>query len=81
MPNKKLPDENCFFAENIKQLRLSVNLTQEYIADRIGVGRTTYTKWELGKTEPSFCFLSQLIKIFNEAGEEVDYNRLFRKPH
>lgn len=80
MPKRKLPKEHCYFSENLKRLRLNANLTQAYVAEQIGVERTTYTHWELGDTQPSFYCLSKLIELFNEVGnEKVDYNRMFSK--
>lgn len=82
MPKRKLPKEHCYFAENLKRLRLNANLTQAYVAEQIGVERTTYTKWELGDSEPSFYCLSKLIELLNEVGnEKVDYNKMFGKPN
>ena len=48
------------------------------MAKRIGVSRTTYTKWETGNAEPSFSCLSKIITTFNESENlDVDYNDLF----
>lgn len=38
-------------AEVIKQYRLIYNLTQQQIADRMGVDLQTYVRWETGKTK------------------------------
>lgn len=78
MPKRKLPKSPCCFAENLKRIRHSAGVTQEYIAKRIGVSRTTYTKWETGNAEPSFSCLLKIITTFNESENlDVDYNDLF----
>ena len=53
------------FHEKLKVLRKKRGLTQEQIADEIGVNRGSYTNWENGKREPSFENLSMLACIFD----------------
>ncbi len=80
MPKRKLPKIESCFAENLKRIRLSAKVTQEYMAKRIGVTRTAYTKWETGVSEPSFACLARIIEIFNEFEHlSIDYNALFKE--
>lgn len=37
----------------LKDFRKKHNLTQEKFAEKVGVARTTYQAWELGKTKPN----------------------------
>lgn len=37
----------------LKDFRKKHNLTQAKFAEKVGVARTTYQAWELGKTKPS----------------------------
>lgn len=39
---------NIYFGENLKELRLKRNLTQEKLADFLGVSFQTVSKWERG---------------------------------
>lgn len=39
---------NIYFGKNLKELRLKKNLTQEKIADILGVSFQTVSKWERG---------------------------------
>lgn len=40
------------FIINLRFLRKKQEYTQQEIADRLGINRTTYTKWEKGVCEP-----------------------------
>ena len=56
--------------EQLKILRLSHKLTQQEIANILGVDRTTYVKYETGKSEPTFETLVRLADYF---GVSTDY--------
>lgn len=51
--------------EQLKRLRLSHKLTQQEISSILGVDRTTYAKYETGKSEPTFDTLIRLAEYFN----------------
>lgn len=53
------------FTNRLVQLRKKRGLTQQQIADEIGVKRNTYSDWENGKTEPNFQTLLKLTSILN----------------
>lgn len=53
------------FHEKLKVLRKKKGLTQQQIADEIGVNRGSYSNWEKGKREPNFEKLSMLACIFD----------------
>lgn len=62
-----------FSAENIKQLRKELALSQDKLASAMGVARTTITHYESGVLDqPSFEILIQLGKVFSElAGYKI----------
>lgn len=60
------------FPERLKQLRQKKGLTQQEIAELLGVKRNTYSDWENGKTEPNFETLLKLADLF-----EVSLDWLF----
>lgn len=62
------------FGINLRTLRVQKNLSQQDIADRLSINRTTYTKWELGVSEPSLTMLLKLAEIY-----DVDCNWLLEK--
>ena len=49
----------------ILELRKQNNLSQEQLAEKMGVARQTISKWELGETSPDLEQSKQLSKIFN----------------
>lgn len=51
--------------ENILKLRKENKLSQEELAEKVGVTRQTISNWELGETEPTPKQLKILSKIFN----------------
>lgn len=50
-------------AENIKNRRINLKLSQEYIADQLGISRQAVAKWESGKSEPSAANLAELAVL------------------
>lgn len=53
------------FTNRLVQLRKKRGLTQQQIADEIGVNRGSYSNWEKGKREPSFKNLIKLAYILD----------------
>lgn len=53
------------FAQRIKELRILNKMTQEDLAQSIGVSRTTVTGYETRGTEPSLDKLLEISKVFN----------------
>mgnify|MGYP001194392911 CR=1 FL=1 len=58
------------FPQIIKKLRLEKKLTQQEVADKIGITRPAYTAYESGKREPDFSMLQVLADLF---GVSTDY--------
>ena len=48
----------------IQQYRRAANLSQEQLAERMGVSRQAVSKWELGETIPDADRIIQLAQIF-----------------
>ena len=58
-------------ARNILNLRKAANLTQEQIAERIGVARQTIAKWENGDSVPDIDSCSRIAYIFNVSLDDL----------
>ena len=56
--------------ENLKKLRLERNLSQQKLAEAIGLSQQAITKYENGKTQPDFQTLMTLAEFFHTS---VDY--------
>lgn len=52
------------FGENLKQIRKSKNISQEDLAERLGVSRQSVSKWETGENYPSMFNIMCLCDIF-----------------
>lgn len=55
----------------ILELRKKNNLSQESLAEKLGVARQTISKWELGETSPDLKQAKVLAKIFNVSLDEL----------
>lgn len=59
------------FKENLKDLRIKNNLTQDDIATRLNISRQSISKWESGVSEPNLETLEQLCDILNCSLEDL----------
>lgn len=57
--------------ENIQSLRKMRNLTQEALAEKIGVSRQTVAKWEAGESSPDLEMASALSRELEVSLDEM----------
>ena len=60
--------------KKIMDLRKKSGLSQEELAEKVGVARQTISKWELGETSPDLKQSKELSKIFNVSLDELANN-------
>ncbi len=60
-----------YFGENIKKLRKEKDLTQETLADFLGVSFQTISKWERGETYPDITMLPIISRFFNTTVDDL----------
>lgn len=61
---------------NIKRRREELKLSQEYVAEQLGVSRQAVSKWETDQSEPTAGNLIQLAQVFEiSLSELVDPDR------
>jgi len=66
--------------QNIMKQRKALKLSQEYIAEQLGVSRQAVSKWETGQTEPTAKNLVELARLFDmTVSELVEPEKLARK--
>lgn len=53
------------FHEHLKQLREAKKLTQEQVANLLGIAKTTYIGYEKGDREPRLNELKKMAGVFN----------------
>ena len=57
--------------EVIKRFRRQGIMTQEFVAESLGVTRQAVSKWESGASDPSTTNLMALAKLFGVTAEEI----------
>ena len=59
------------FNEKLVKLRKENLLSQEELAEKLGVTRQTISKWELGQTSPDAAKLAEIANFFNVGVNEL----------
>ncbi len=57
--------------EKISQLRISANISQEQLAEKISVSRQSVSKWEMDQALPQIDKVLQLCELFNISTDEL----------
>ena len=57
--------------EAIRNHRTRCKMTQEFVAESLGVSRQAVSKWESGTADPSTSNLLALAKLFGVPAEEL----------
>ncbi len=57
--------------QKIKKIRELKNLTQEHVAQELGITQGSYSRLELGETEVSYSKLEKISGLFGMKPEEV----------
>lgn len=60
------------FAEIVKQVRAKLLLTQEDLADEIGVCPATLVRWEKGQSVPSFLRKEMFERVCEKHGITIE---------
>lgn len=60
------------FGDRLLEIRKSKNISQEALADKIGVTRQTISNWEMNITVPNANDLRKIVKVL-----QVEYNDFF----
>ena len=58
-------------SENIRNKREELKLSQEYVADQLGISRQAVSKWETGQSEPTASNLMELAALFEISLSEL----------
>lgn len=64
--------------EYLRYLRTEHGYTQQDIADKLGIHRSTYTYYENGKTEPNLDIVKKLTEIYNIPADDIIMNNKSR---
>ncbi len=63
------------FSEQIKSVRAKLLLSQEQLADKLGVSYVTVSRWETKGIEPSFLTRAKFNKFCEENGIVFDSDK------
>jgi len=58
-------------AEVLKEERVRCKMTQEFVAETIGVSRQAVSRWENGSADPSTSNLIALANLYKVSAEEI----------
>lgn len=61
------------FKDRLKEARLKQGYTQEQIAEKIGIAKSTFTGYEKGNSEPNMLTVSKIMDILH-----IDANFLYQ---
>ena len=57
--------------EALKENRIKCHMTQEFVAETLGVSRQSVSKWESGVSDPNTSNLIALAKLYNVSAEDL----------
>lgn len=64
-------EKNMKFCDKLLDLRKKNNMSQEQLADKLGISRQAVSKWESGSSVPDMEKMMQLCKILNCSLDEL----------
>ena len=68
---KEKAESGRSLGEVLKKRRTACKMTQEFVAETLGVSRQAVSKWESGASDPSTTNLMALAKLFGMTPEEL----------
>ena len=57
--------------QRLKEERLRCQMTQEFVAESLGVSRQAVSKWETGASDPSTSNLLALARLYGVSAQEL----------
>lgn len=68
---KEKNETKVSLGEALKEYRTDCKMTQEFVAESLGVSRQAVSKWENGMSDPSTSNLLALAKLYEVSVEEI----------
>ena len=68
---KKCAEVRLTLVQALKAHRTRCNMTQEFVAEQLGVTRQAVSKWESGKSDPSTSNLLAIAKLYDISAAEL----------
>ncbi|MDM8261899.1 helix-turn-helix transcriptional regulator [Ligilactobacillus salivarius] len=57
----------------LKVLRVSSNMTQAEVAEKLSISPSTWSKWENGKSYPDVIEIKKIEKLFNIGYSDIKF--------
>lgn len=57
----------------LKVLRVSANMTQAEVADKLDIAASTWSKWENGKSYPDVKEIQKIEQLFNIGYSDINF--------
>ena len=77
----KMNDINIVLAENIRKFREIHEMTQNELAEKLGVSNQSVSKWETAKSTPDIVLLPILADIFGCYIDQLFSRKVITEPH
>jgi len=62
-------------AISLAEARRRANMTQQMLADKLGVSRQAVSNWELGKNLPSIIVGKQIADLLGVSLHDIDFKK------
>lgn len=62
---------NKIFSQNLRKLRMDKKLTQEQLANMLGVSSQSVSRWECGNTLPDVMLLPQIARLYGVTVDDL----------
>lgn len=63
----------------LRSLRAGAGLTQQQLADKLGVSHISVSRWERGEAIPSPKNIKKMADMFGVAGKDIFFNLITTK--
>lgn len=68
---------SAVFHENLRNARQRKGMSQQDVADKVGVAKSTYSMWETGNREPNLMKIIALTKVLDKRRDLKKFLHLF----
>ena len=63
----------------LRGLRVGADMTQQELADKLGVTHISVSRWETGKSIPSPKYIKEMADMFGVDGKDIFFNLITTK--
>lgn len=67
---------NTILSQKLKSYRKEAHLTQQQVADAVGIKRSAYAYYEIGKSSPKLPVLRRIADLYNVSLDDLIYDHV-----